>query len=171
MTKKTSNKDKNKKEVGIEELKQQLIDAQNSSKESWEKLLRTQAEMDNLRRRNAIDISNAHKFALESFAKDILSVNDSMIMAIKTTNNKNTSIASIKEGLEMTHKVFIDILSKFNIVVIDPKVGSDFDIDMHQAITMIEDKKQKINTIVEVVQMGFKLNDRVIRPASVIVTK
>jgi molecular chaperone GrpE len=152
----------------IESLKQELLDAQTSSKESYDKLLRNQAEMDNLRKRNAKDLENAHKFALDGFAKSLLEVADSITMGIKTAGEENATLDGIKEGMEITNKVFLDTLEKNGIKQINP-VNEKFDPANHEAITMVPNPDIESGSVIEVMQVGFSLNDRVLRPAMVVV--
>lgn len=156
-------------EIDIEELQSELIESQNSSKESYEKLVRVQAEMENLRKRNAKDLENAHKFALDGFSRSLLEVADSISMGIKVASEKGTDIENIKKGLEMTNKVFLDTLEKYNIQQINPK-NEKFNPEQHEAITMVPNPDVESNTIIDVMQVGFSLNDRVIRPAMVVVS-
>lgn len=168
MTKKDNKTTKNTKKITIKDLQSQLLDAQQSSKDSYEKLLRSQAEMENLKRRNAKDIESAHKFALEKFSKNLLEVSDSLTMGIKTANDDKTTIKDMKTGIEMTNKIFLNILTKFGVEQINP-IDEKLDPEKHQAVTMLPGTDKETNTIIEVVQIGFSLNNRLIRPAMVIV--
>ncbi len=152
----------------LEELKTQLEEAQTSAKESYDKMLRIQAEMENLRRRNAKDIESAHKFALEKFAKSLLEVVDSMSMGIKSMEDAEVTIETIKDGMDMTHKMLLSTLEKFEINSINP-TGEELNPEKHEAISMVSVPDTKANTIIDVVQIGWELNGRVIRPAMVIV--
>ena len=107
-------------EVPEDDLETQLEAAQQSAKDNWDKVLRAQAEMENLKRRNAKDLENAHKFALDGFVKALLEVKDSLTMGLKTAQDENASVASITEGLEMTDKVFLSTLEKFGVKLLDP---------------------------------------------------
>lgn len=153
-----------------DDLQVQLETAQQSAKDSFDKILRTQAEMENMKRRNTIDLENAHKFALDNFAKALLEVKDSLTMGLKTANEENATIESILEGLEMTDKVFLSTLAKFGIETINPK-GEAFNPEFHEAVTMIAMPDQESNSVLEVVQAGFTLNGRLMRPAMVIVVQ
>lgn len=171
---KSTEESTNESEVNIEELQQELQDAQNSSKENYDKMLRIQAEMDNLRKRHAKDLENAHKFALDGFAKSLLEVADSITMGIKTAGEENTTLEGIKEGMELTNKVFLDTLAKNGITQINPKTGKDgdkFNPETEEAITMIPSEEVPSGVVIDVVQVGFTLNDRVIRPAMVVVAQ
>jgi len=153
-----------------DDLQSQLEEAQKSAKDSHDKLLRAQAEMENMKRRNAIDLANAHKFALDNFAKALLEVKDSLTMGLKTAKEENATIDSILEGLKMTDKVFLSTLKKFDIEPIDP-TGENFNPEFHEAVTMIPMPDKKSNSVLEVVQVGFTLNGRLMRPAMVVVVQ
>ncbi len=152
------------------DLQTQLEEAQQSAKDNWDKVLRTQADMENLRRRTAKDLENAHKFALDGFVKALLEVKDSLTMGIKTAKDDNASIESITEGLEMTDKVFLATLEKFGVESINPE-GEAFNPEFHEAVTMVPMPDKDSNSVLEVVQIGFSLNGRLVRPAMVIVVQ
>lgn len=153
-----------------DDLQSQLEAAQKSAKDSYEKVVRAQAEMENMKRRNTIDLANAHKFALDNFAKALLEVKDSLTMGLKTAKEENATIESILEGLEMTDKVFLSTLAKFGIESINP-TDETFNPEFHEAVTMIPMPDKKSNSVLEVVQVGFTLNGRLIRPAMVVVVQ
>lgn len=161
---KAKDKEKNK------DLEEQLSQAQKSAKDNWDKLLRAQAEIENIKKRAAKDLEKAHKFALEGFVKALLEVKDSLTMGLKITKNNDAKIEQITEGLEMTNKIFLNTMKKFGIEQVGV-AGEKFNPEIHEAITMIDDAKKKSNTVAEVIQEGFTLNERTIRPAMVIVTK
>ncbi len=164
---KETSKTKSKKDTG---LKSQLEEAQKSAKDNWEKLLRSQAEMENLKRRTAKDLENAHKYALDGFVKALLEVKDSLSLGLQTAHDKNATLENTAEGLEMTNKVFISTLEKFGVEQIDP-VGERFDPEKHEAVTMIPMPDKDSNTVLEVIKVGFTLNGRLVRPAMVIVVQ
>ena len=181
MTKKKEQKTQkvNAKEVNEEssvdsdavvDLETQLADAQQSAKDNWDKLLRSQAEMENLKRRTSKDLENAHKYALDSFVKALLEVNDSLSMGLKLATDENASLEHTVEGLELTKKVFTTTLEKFGVETVDPK-DEKFNPELHEAVTMIPMPDKKSNTVIEVVQVGFTLNGRLVRPAMVIVVQ
>jgi len=153
-----------------DDLKTQLEEAQQSTKDNWDKVLRAQAEMENLKRRNAKDLENAHKFALDGFVKALLEVKDSLTMGLKIAQEDSASVESITEGLEMTDKVFTSTLEKFGVETINPK-GEAFNPEFHEAVTMIPMPDQESNSVLEVIQAGFTLNGRLVRPAMVIVVQ
>ncbi|SFV80899.1 Heat shock protein GrpE [hydrothermal vent metagenome] len=166
--------DKNVEQVTTDEqsddLQAQLEEAQQSAKDNWDKVLRAQAEMENLKRRNAKDLENAHKFALDGFVKALLEVKDSLTMGLKTANEEKATIEHIIEGLEMTDKVFLSTMEKFGVETINPK-GEPFNPEFHEAVTMLPMPDQKSNSVLEVVQIGFSLNGRLVRPAMVVVVQ
>jgi molecular chaperone GrpE len=157
-------------EIPEDDLQTQLEEAQKSTKDNWDKVLRAQAEMENLRRRNAKDLENAHKFALDGFVKALLEVKDSLTMGLKTARDDNASIESITEGLEMTDKVFLSTLEKFGVETINP-AGESFNPEFHEAVTMIPMPDNESNSVLEVIQVGFSLNGRLVRPAMVVVVQ
>jgi len=152
------------------DLKTQLEEAQQSAKDNWDKVVRAQAEMENLKRRNAKDLENAHKFALDGFVKALLEVKDSLTMGLKTANEEKATIEHIIEGLEMTDKVFLSTMEKFGVEVINPTDGA-FNPEFHEAVTMVPMPDKESNSVLEVVQIGFTLNGRLVRPAMVVVVQ
>ena len=154
----------------IEDLESQLQEAQQSAKDNWDKLLRSQAEMENLKRRTTKDLENAHKFALDGFVKALLEVSDSLTMGIKSAKDEKATIETTTEGLELTMKVFNSTLEKFGVESINP-IDEKFDPELHEAVTMVPMPDNKSNTVLEVIQTGFTLNGRLVRPALVIVVQ
>ncbi len=153
-----------------DDLQTQLEEAQQSAKDNWDKALRAQAEMENLKRRNAKDLENAHKFALDGFVKALLEVKDSLTMGLKTANEEKATIEHIIEGLEMTDKVFLSTMEKFGVEVINP-TDEAFNPEFHEAVTMVPMPDKESNSVLEVVQIGFTLNGRLVRPAMVVVVQ
>ncbi|HCW90468.1 MAG TPA: nucleotide exchange factor GrpE [Marinobacter sp.] len=141
--------------------------------EYQEQVLRVQAEMQNVRRRAEIDVEKAHKFALEKFVKELLPVADSLEKAVESTENTEDAgelVASIREGVEMTLSLFMKSLEKFNVEQIDPE-GEPFDPQKHEAMSMVPAPGAEPNSVVSVVQKGYLLNGRVVRPAMVVVAR
>ena len=141
--------------------------------EFQEQMLRSQAEMQNVRRRAEIDVEKAHKIALEKFVKELLPVADSLEKAVESTEGHDESgelVASIREGVEMTLSLFMSSLKKFNVEQINP-VGEPFDPQHHEAMSMVPAPDAEPNSVVAVVQKGYLLNGRVVRPAMVVVAK
>jgi len=142
-------------------------------KEAQEQSLRFQAEMQNVRRRSEIDVEKAHKFALEKFVKELLPVADSLEKAVESTEGQQESsevVTSIREGVEMTLDLFKKSLAKFNVEELNP-VGEPFDPQQHEAMSMVPAPNAEPNSVVAVVQKGYLLNGRVVRPAMVMVAK
>ncbi|HIF36143.1 MAG TPA: nucleotide exchange factor GrpE [Candidatus Thioglobus sp.] len=173
-TQKVSPKEVNKESSvdseAVIDLETQLADAQQSAKDNWDKLLRSQAEMENLKRRTSKDLENAHKYALDGFVKALLDVKDSLSMGLKLATDENASLEHTVEGLALTNKVFTSTLEKFGVETVDPK-GEKFNPELHEAVTMIPMPDKESNIVLEVVQVGFTLNGRLVRPAMVIVVQ
>lgn len=146
-----------------------LEDARNKADSHWDQCLRLQADIDNLRKRNERDLVNAHKFALEKFAVDLLPVKDSLEMGLAAAG-ENTDVAGLKEGGELTLKMLTVAMDKYNINEVNA-LNEIFNPEYHEAISVQERADVKPNTVVTVVQKGYVLNDRLIRPAMVIVSK
>lgn len=149
-------------------LEEQLTLAEQKAHENWEKSVRALAELDNVRRRMEREVANAHKYGMEKLISALLPVVDSIEQALQLAD-KNSD-AGMHEGLELTMKLFVDVLQKFDVSQIDP-VGATFDPQEHEAMTMQEVPGAPANSVIAVFQKGYKLNDRVIRPARVIVAK
>jgi molecular chaperone GrpE len=148
------------------DLEARLAAADAGAEKLREEWLRAKAETDNVRRRAQEDVAKAHRFGLEGFAGALLAVKDSLDAALTV---ENTSIESFKEGVELTARQLDSVLEKFAVKPIVP-VGEKFDPHRHQAISQVE-SDQEPNTVVTVLQKGFLLHDRVLRPALVIVAK
>jgi len=153
-----------------EDLAQRLAEAEAKAQEHWDQLLRTKAEMDNLRRRTERDLENAHKYALERFALELLPVKDSLEMGLNAAENEAAEVTSLKEGTELTLKMLESALEKFGIQHVHP-LDEVFNPDLHQAISMLEAPDKAPNTVINVMQKGYTLNERLIRPAMVVVSK
>ena len=132
--------------------------------------IRAQAEMQNVRRRAERDVESAHKFALEKFAGDILTVADSLERGLATLDPEDEALKPAREGLELTLKVLLDVFAKYNLEQIDPQ-GEPFNPEHHEAMTMIPAPDVEPNSVVEVLEKGYQLNGRLIRPARVVVSK
>ncbi|PLX63624.1 nucleotide exchange factor GrpE [Sedimenticola selenatireducens] len=153
-----------------EELTLLLEDARAKADEHWDQLVRTQAQMDNLRKRQERELENAHKYALERFVNELLPVRDSMEMGLAAANDENATIDHLREGTALTLKLFSDVMEKFNVVQINPE-GQPFDPELHQAMSMQPRSDVPPNTVVIVVQKGYTLNGRLVRPAMVMVSQ
>ncbi len=154
----------------IEELEKQLKQAEKKAEESWDKAVRAKAEMENLKRRAQKDLESAHKYGLEKFAKELLSVIDSLELGIQASTSDNPEVVALREGSELTIKQFEAVFAKFNIEAIDP-TGEAFNPELHQAMTTQPSADVEPNTVLNVFQKGYVLNGRLIRPAMVVVSK
>ncbi len=154
----------------LEQLQAQIAALQAKADEHWDRLLRTQAEMENLRKRSRRDVEHAHKFALEGFASDLLGVKDSLEMGLNAASQDDAGASSIREGTELTLKLLTQTLEKHDIQEINP-LGKKFDPELHQAMNVLEDQNAAPNTVVMVIQKGYLLNGRLLRPALVSVAK
>lgn len=163
-------KDEETAEISVEELQKQLANFEKKATENLDKVLRIQAEMENLKRRTQKDLENAHKFALESFAKELISVIDSLELGLQALTGESEEVQKFREGSELTLKQFESAFTKFNIHKIDP-IDEIFDPELHQAMTMQPSADTEPNRILEVFQKGYNLNGRLIRPAMVVVAK
>lgn len=135
-----------------------------------EEVLRTHADMQNLRRRVERDVENAHKYALDKFVGDLLSVVDNLERATSSIDPEEEATKAVGEGVELTLKSFLDVLRRFNVEQLDPK-GEAFNPDQHQAMTMVPNPDVAPNTVLDVFQKGYLLNGRLVRPAMVVVSK
>ena len=154
----------------VQELEEQLkAQVEETSKKEQDLLLRTRAEIDNMRRRSEQDIEKAHKFALEKFSKDILNTIDNLERALATPANKeDENIKALFDGVELTLKELLSTVSRFGVEPVG-EVGDTFNPDLHQAISMQPAEGFTTNQITTVLQKGYTLNGRVIRPAMVMV--
>ncbi len=147
-----------------------LLEATRRAEENWEKLLRTQAELENLKRRSEKDLQNAHKFGLEKFARELLPVADSLELGLNVETSENPEAQKLREGMELTLKQLMSSLQKFNVAVVDP-AGERFNPELHQAMAMQPTDDVEPNTVIKVFQKGYLLNERLLRPAMVVVAQ
>ncbi len=150
-------------------LQEQLDAANKKAEENWDQLLRTRAEMENLQKRAQRDIENAHKYGLEKIANELLGVRDSMELGLGAAQ-ENTDVESLREGAELTLKMLTQLMEKFGIKEVSPE-NQRFNPELHQAMTMQESEQLEPNTVIAVMQKGYTLNDRLLRPALVTVSK
>jgi len=148
----------------------QLLQAQTTIQDYWDQIIRLRAEMENNRKRAARDVENAHKYALKNFMESLLPVIDSIEMGQVAAMADNATLESIREGLDLTVNMLVQVLQRSGLEQIDP-LGEKFDPERHQAISMVDVEGAESNTIVEVMQKGFLLNERLIRPAMVVVAR
>lgn len=133
-------------------------------------VVRAAADVENMRRRAAQDVEKAHKFALEKFANELLPVIDNLERAIEFSDKENETLKPVLEGVEMTAKSFVDALAKFSVEVVNPQ-GESFNPEFHQAMSMQPSNEVAPNTVLAVMQKGYTLNGRLLRPAMVMVSK
>lgn len=154
----------------LEETEQRANLSEEKATENWDRLLRNQAETKNIQERMRRDIENAHKYGIEKFALDLLPVVDNLERAIESHLSDPSGKGSLLDGVELTLKMFYTTLDKFGIQAVDPK-GQPFNPEFHQAVSMQDDPNGKSGSVINVLQKGFILNGRLIRPALVIVAK
>lgn len=148
-----------------------LEDARNKADEHWNELLRARADMENLRRRQARDLENAHKRALDKFVGELLPIYDSMELGLNASNSEEASLETVREGLEMTIKMFLSSINKFGLEQVSPEEGDAFDPELHQAMAMQPVEGVEANKVLNVAQKGFQFNGRLLRPAMVLVSQ
>mgnify|MGYP006090846323 FL=1 len=155
----------------INRLQEQLEAAEAAAGMARDELLRVQAEMQNLRRRTEQDIEKAHKFGQEKFSTELLAVMDNLERSAAAAEaSEDEAVQAIKEGVELTLKGFMDCFKRFNIEAVDP-LGEPFDPQLHQAMSIQESPDAEPNSVIAVMQKGYTLHGRVIRPAMVMVSK
>jgi molecular chaperone GrpE len=154
-------------ELSLEDMVSQLQDDVLAARDA---ALRAQADAQNIKRRAEQDVEKARKFALERFSGDLLPVVDNLERTLEAASGADELSKSIAEGVELTLKSLTDAMKKYNIEALDP-VGEPFDPQLHQAMTMMENADMEPNTVMAVMQKGYTLNGRLIRPAMVMVTK
>ena len=133
--------------------------------------LRVAADLQNVRRRAEQDVEKAHKFALEKFAGDLLPIIDSLERGLELSNPDDESIRPMREGIELTLKMFQDTLKRYQLEAVDPQGGDPFNAEHHQAMAMQESHDHEPNRVLKVFQKGYQLNGRLLRPAMVVVSK
>ncbi|CAK13694.1 nucleotide exchange factor GrpE [Pseudomonas entomophila] len=147
----------------VQELEEQLAAAKDQS-------LRAAADLQNIRRRAEQDVEKAHKFALEKFAGDLLPIIDSLERGLELSNADDDTIKPMREGIELTLKMFHDTLKRYNLEALEPH-GEPFNAEHHQAMAMQESADVEPNSVLKVFQKGYLLNGRLLRPAMVVVSK
>ena len=158
-------------DLSLEQALEKLAQAELATDRAKDDLLRVQAEMQNLRRRTEQDVEKAHKFGQERFSTELLSVMDNLERALEAASDREEeAVKAIYDGVELTLKSFTDCFSKFNIEVVDP-LGEPFDPDLHQAMSIQENADVEPNSVIAVMQKGYTLHGRVLRPAMVMVSK
>lgn len=157
-------------EVSIESLRQQLEQAQQQAAANLDRALRVQADMENLKKRVQKDLDDERKYGLAKFAKELLSVLDSLELGVQAATGDSPEVAKLREGSLLTIKQFESVFAKFNIEVLDP-TGQVFNPELHQAMAMQPSASAEPNTVLNVFQKGYILNGRLLRPAMVVVAK
>jgi molecular chaperone GrpE len=152
------------------DLQQQLEDAKLKAEENWNNFLRARAEIDNTRRRAERDLEQAHKYALEKFATELLPVKDSLELGVTAAREPGADVNKLREGAELTLKLLTQAFERFKLVEVDPR-GERFDPARHEAVATQESADQEPNTVMHVVQKGYLINDRLLRPAMVVVAR
>jgi molecular chaperone GrpE len=153
----------------IERLREELEAARKRAEETWNQLVRAQADLENLRKRSERDVAQAHKYGLEKFVSELLPVVDSLELGLGHAT-EHVDAEKLREGMDLTLKMLGQVLQKFNVEAIDP-LGEPFNPELHQAMSIQENAELEPNTVLTVVQKGYRLNDRLLRPAMVIVSK
>ena len=148
----------------------ELVKAQATIKDYWDQIMRLRAEIENNRKRAERDVENAHKYSIKNFTESLLPVIDSMEMGQVAAAAENATLDSIREGSELTMNMLMQLLERNGVQQLNP-VGEKFDPDLHQAISMVESADAESGQVIEVMQKGFRLNERLVRPAMVIVAK
>ena len=155
-------------DAGAAAAEQAVADAEARAAENWDKYLRAVAELDNYRKRAQRDLENAHKFALERFAREILTVCDSLELGIAAGSEAGTGV--LLDGMQATLKLLNQTLEQFGVAVVDP-LGEPFDPEFHEAMTMQPSAGMEPGSVLTVFQKGYTLNGRLLRPARVVVAQ
>jgi molecular chaperone GrpE len=152
------------------ELTAELAAARAKADDYWDQLLRARAELDNLRKRQAAELEKAHKFALDGFVRELLPVRDSLEAGHEAALAEGADVARLREGTELTLKQLSDALARFGVEPVEP-LGQPFNPEFHQAMTMQPRADLAPNTVAAVMQKGYTLNGRLVRPALVMVSR
>ncbi len=153
----------------VDQLKQQVEELKAKADENWNLYLRSQADIENVRKRATKDVESAHKYAIDKFVAELLPIKESMDLGYAASHEDDADIAKIKEGTELTLKMFSSMFDKFKIVEVNP-VGEKFNPAFHEAISMLPSPEFEANIVMNVVQKGYLLNERVVKPALVVVS-
>jgi molecular chaperone GrpE len=154
----------------LESLQQELEETKRKAEENWNEYLRACAELENTKRRMQRDIENAHKFSIEKFIVELLPVKDSLEMGLQASKENNGNVEKLIEGMDLTLKMFSDAVNKFGVEVVDP-IDQPFNPEFHQAMSMQESNVKPQNTVLAVMQKGYTMHGRLVRPAMVVVSK
>ncbi|OGT91566.1 MAG: nucleotide exchange factor GrpE [Gammaproteobacteria bacterium RIFOXYA12_FULL_61_12] len=156
--------------AGVDELAKELETVRAKAAESWDMLMRAKAETENLRKRHERELENAHKYGLDRFVNDLLQVRDSLELGYQAAQDESADLAKLREGTELTLKLLTDVMDRFGVDLINPE-GEPFSHEQHQAIMMQPTEGVEPNTVIQVLQKGYSLNGRLLRPAMVIVSQ
>ena len=148
----------------------ELAALQKKADDHYDQLVRAHAEIENLKRRHTQELEKAHKYALDKFVGELLTIWDSLELGLQAAQNDEADVASLREGTELTVKMFGDVMEKFNVERINPE-GEVFNPEFHQAMSMVPNAEMAPNTVMAVMQKGVSLNGRLIRPAMVVVSQ
>lgn len=162
--------DSSQAEHSADELTSLLEAARSKADEHYSQLMRAHAEIENLKRRHAQEIEKAHKFALERFVNELLGVRDSLELGHVAAQDEETDVVKLREGTELTLKMLADVMARFGVEQVDP-MGEPFNPEFHQAMSMVPREDVPPNTVVDVIQKGYLLNGRLVRPALVAVSQ
>lgn len=157
-------------EPSVETLQAQLATLATAYESAKEQSLRSQAEAQNARRRAEQDVEKAHKFGLEKMVNDLLPVVDNLERALAAIDTTNPAFAAVVEGIQLTHKSFVDALARHQVVAVSPE-GEPFDPNLHQAVSAVPNPDVEPNTVLTCFQKGYTLHGRLVRPAMVVVSK
>lgn len=155
---------------GISELEEALREAHARADDNWNQFLRARAELENVRRRAERDVQQARRHAIEKFASEMLAVRDSLEMGVLAADEPGADVDKLREGSELTLRMLTQAMEKFDIATIEPR-GERFDPERHEAMAAQESAEHEPNTVIHVVQKGYTLGDRLLRPAMVIVSR
>lgn len=151
------------------ELLAQLREARTKADENWEQFVRARAELDNLRKRHERELEQAHRYALDGFVRDLLGVRDSLEMGHNAAQETGVSLERLREGQALTLRMLADVMTKFGVEPVEPQ-GKPFNPELHQALSVQPRGDVPPNTVVTLVQKGYRLHGRLVRPALVIVS-
>lgn len=157
-------------EASADDLNKLLNVAQKKADEHYEQLVRARAELENLKRRHSQELEKAHKYALDKFVAELLGVRDSLELGFAAALDDAADVAKLREGTELTLKMLGDVMGKFGVEQIDPS-NQPFNPEQHQAMSLQPRNDVEPNTVVAVVQKGYSLNGRLVRPAMVMVSQ
>ena len=162
-------KDAGQASASVAELQAQFEQAQQKAEDNWNQYLQARAEIDNIRKRAERDLQNAHKFALDKFVAELLPVKDSLEMGLAAIN-ESADVAKLREGTELTLKMLAGVVAKFGVSEVNPQ-GEKFNPELHEAMAMQPSSDAEPNTVLQVIQKGYRLHERLVRPAMVIVAQ